>query len=77
MPPRAGDSTTVSVARQREDPGSVLRFCRDLLLLRRVVQGGRMVRYQAKMKDQARRRHRAALRQAGFDAESILIDDPE
>jgi len=43
----AGDSAAVNVAGQRGDPGSVLRFCRDLLLLRRAVQAGRIARYQA------------------------------
>jgi alpha-glucosidase len=42
----AGDSAAVNVAGQRDDPGSVLRFCRDLLALRRVASGGRIVGYQ-------------------------------
>jgi alpha-glucosidase len=31
----AGDAAVGNVASQREDPGSVLRFCRDLIALRR------------------------------------------
>jgi hypothetical protein len=42
-----------------------------------VWDGTRMVRYQTKMKDQARRRHRSTFRQAGFDAEAILNDNHE
>jgi hypothetical protein len=42
-----------------------------------VWDGTRMVRYQARMKDQARRRHRSTFRQAGFDAEAILGDNHE
>jgi alpha-glucosidase len=43
----AGDSATVNVADQRDDPGSVLSLCRELLALRRSAQGGRVADYQA------------------------------
>ena len=43
----AGDTAAVNVAGQREDPGSVLRFCRDLLALRQAESGGRIASYQA------------------------------
>jgi alpha-glucosidase len=42
-----GDSAAVNVASQREDPGSVLRWCRDLLALRRAESGGQLAAYQA------------------------------
>jgi len=41
-----GDSTTVNVADQRDDPSSVLSLCRDLLSLRRAEFGGQLVSYQ-------------------------------
>lgn len=40
-----------------------------------VFDGVRMQRYPARMKDQARRRHRAQFTQAGFDADAILEGD--
>lgn len=42
-----------------------------------VWDGTRMVRYNAKMKDQARRRHRSTFSRAGFDAAAILEDNHE
>jgi alpha-glucosidase len=42
-----GDSAAVNVAAQREDQGSVLRWCRDLLALRRAETGGRIALYRA------------------------------
>jgi alpha-glucosidase len=42
-----GDNAAVSVAAQRDDPGSVLSFCRDLLRLRKAEFGGQIVQYQA------------------------------
>ena len=42
-----GDNAAVNVAGQREDPGSVLRFCRDLLTLRRAESGGQIAGYRA------------------------------
>jgi alpha-glucosidase len=44
----AGDSAAANVAAQRDDPGSLLCFCRDLLRLRRAEQGGRIAGYQAR-----------------------------
>ncbi len=41
-----GDAGARNVADQRADPGSVLRFCRSLLALRRAELGGRLARYQ-------------------------------
>lgn len=41
-----------------------------------VWDGGRLVRYPAKMKDQARLRHRNDFERAGFDVERIMADDP-
>jgi alpha-glucosidase len=43
----ATDNAAVNVASQRDDPGSVLRLCRDLLALRREDSGGRIAGYQA------------------------------
>ena len=43
----AGDAAAVSVSGQREDPGSVLRFCRDLVSLRHAESGGRIASYRA------------------------------
>jgi alpha-glucosidase len=42
-----GDNAAVNVAAQRDDPGSVLSFCRDLLRLRRAEFGGQIAGYQA------------------------------
>jgi oligo-1,6-glucosidase len=42
-----GDNVAVNVAGQREDGGSVLCLCRDLLTLRRAGLGGRVAGYQA------------------------------
>ena len=42
----AGDGAAISVAGQRDDPGSVLGLCRGLLSLRRAVFGGRVASYQ-------------------------------
>jgi alpha-glucosidase len=42
-----GDTAAVNVAGQREDPGSVLRFCRDLISLRHAEFGGQIGSYQA------------------------------
>jgi alpha-glucosidase len=42
-----GDAAQVNVASQRDDPGSVLRFCRDLLQLRKAEFGGQIASYQA------------------------------
>jgi alpha-glucosidase len=42
----AGDGAAVSVAGQRDDPGSVLGLCRGLLSLRRATFGGRVASYQ-------------------------------
>ena len=36
----AGDAAACNVADQRDDPGSVLRYCRDLIALRRAEIGG-------------------------------------
>src|SRR5262249_35983353 len=36
-----------NVASQRDDPGSVLHLCRDLLALRRADSAGRIAGYQA------------------------------
>jgi alpha-glucosidase len=41
-----GDDTACNVAGQREDPGSTLRLCRDLLALRRAVFAGRVADYR-------------------------------
>jgi alpha-glucosidase len=42
----AGDGAAISVAAQRDDPGSVLGLCRGLLSLRRAAFGGRVASYQ-------------------------------
>jgi alpha-glucosidase len=42
-----GDNAAVNVASQRDDPGSVLRFCRGLLSLRQAELGGQIAGYQA------------------------------
>jgi alpha-glucosidase len=42
-----GDNAAVNVAGQRDDPGSVLHLCRDLLALRRADSGGRIADYRA------------------------------
>src|ERR1022692_4300646 len=42
----AGHTAAVNVAGQREDPGSVLRFCRDLISLRHAEFGGQIGSYQ-------------------------------
>jgi len=42
-----GDNAAANVAGQRDDPGSVLCLCRDLLSLRRAELGGRIDGYQA------------------------------
>jgi alpha-glucosidase len=42
-----GDTAAVNVAGQREDPGSVLRFCRDLISLRHAEFGGQIGSYHA------------------------------
>jgi alpha-glucosidase len=42
-----GDNRAVDVASQRDDPGSVLHLCRDLLALRRADSGGQIAGYQA------------------------------
>jgi len=42
-----GDNAAVNVAGQRDDPGSVLHLCRDLLALRRADSGGQIADYQA------------------------------
>ena len=41
-----GDAAARNVADQRDDPGSVLRFCRSLLALRRAEFGGRIAPYE-------------------------------
>jgi alpha-glucosidase len=41
-----GDSAAVNVASQRDDPGSMLRLCRDLISLRRAEFGGQIVAYR-------------------------------
>ncbi|HEY3733082.1 MAG TPA: alpha-amylase family glycosyl hydrolase [Streptosporangiaceae bacterium] len=41
------DHAAVNVAGQRDDPGSVLHFCRDLIRLRRAELGGRIASYRA------------------------------
>jgi alpha-glucosidase len=41
-----GDTSARNVAGQREEPGSTLRLCRDLLTLRRAELGGRIVPYE-------------------------------
>jgi alpha-glucosidase len=43
----AGHTAAVNVAGQREDPGSVLRFCRDLISLRHAEFGGQIGSYRA------------------------------
>jgi len=43
----AGDAAAINVSGQREDPGSVLRFCRDLVSLRHAEFGGRIASYRA------------------------------
>ena len=43
----AGDGAAVSVAGQQDDPGSVLRFCRDLISLRCAEFGSQIAGYQA------------------------------
>jgi len=42
----AGDAAVRNVADQRADPGSVLRFCRRLLALRRAELGGTLAPYE-------------------------------
>jgi alpha-glucosidase len=42
-----GDNAAVNVASQREDPGSVLGWCRDLLALRRAEASGQIGAYRA------------------------------
>jgi alpha-glucosidase len=42
-----GDNAVVNVASQRDDPGSVLQLCRELLALRRAESDGRIAGYQA------------------------------
>jgi glycosidase len=41
-----GDNATRNVADQREDPGSTLNLCRDLLALRRTCFAGQVVSYE-------------------------------
>jgi alpha-glucosidase len=41
-----GDHASRNVAAQREDPGSVLHLCRDLIALRSAEFGGRIARYR-------------------------------
>lgn len=41
-----GGSASGNVAVQRDDPGSVLRLCRDLLALRSAAFSGRIARYR-------------------------------
>jgi alpha-glucosidase len=41
-----GDNARRNVADQRDDPGSTLRFCRDLLALRRAEFGGQIAAYK-------------------------------
>jgi alpha-glucosidase len=41
-----GDNATRNVAAQREDPGSTLNLCRDLLALRRSAFGGQFASYE-------------------------------
>jgi alpha-glucosidase len=41
-----GDNAQRNVADQRDDPGSTLRFCRDLLALRRAEFGGQIAAYK-------------------------------
>lgn len=41
-----------------------------------VWDGGKLVRYPVKYKDQARKRHRMLFERNGFDAEAIANDDP-
>ena len=43
----AGDGAAISVAGQREDPGSVLSLCRELIGIRRAEPGRQPVGYQA------------------------------
>jgi glycosidase len=42
-----GDNVAVNVAAQRDDPGSVLSLCRDLIRLRKAEFGGQIAAYQA------------------------------
>jgi alpha-glucosidase len=42
-----GDNAAVNVAGQRDDPGSVLSLCRDLLRLRKAELGGHIAAYRA------------------------------
>jgi alpha-glucosidase len=42
-----GDNAAVNVAAQREDPGSVLNWCRELLALRRAEFSGQIAPYRA------------------------------
>ena len=42
-----GDSAAVNVAGQRDDPGSMLRLCRELISLRRAEFGGEIVAYRS------------------------------
>jgi alpha-glucosidase len=41
-----GNNTARNVATQRENPGSMLRLCRDLIALRSAAFGGRIAGYQ-------------------------------
>jgi alpha-glucosidase len=41
-----GDAAARNVAAQRDDPGSMLRFCRDLIALRRGAMRGRVASYR-------------------------------
>jgi alpha-glucosidase len=41
-----GDNTARNVAAQRDNPGSMLRLCRDLIALRSAAFGGRIASYQ-------------------------------
>jgi alpha-glucosidase len=41
-----GDNATRNVATQRDEPGSTLRLCRDLLALRRAELGGQIAAYE-------------------------------
>src|SRR6202012_4283721 len=41
-----GDAAACNVAAQREDPGSVLRLCQQLLALRKAEVGGQIAQYR-------------------------------
>jgi len=41
-----GDNASRNVASQRDDPGSTLNLCRDLLTLRRASFGGQVASYE-------------------------------